>query len=95
MLIKYTGKASNIVIPKGVTTISEYAFFLINKDKVTSITIPDSVTTIEAGAFVRFKSLTKLTLSKGLKSIGEVAFSGCTKMKAIQLPYGLERIEEG
>jgi hypothetical protein len=93
VLIKYTGKATNIVIPKGVTTIAEEAFFWTNNSRITSITMPDSVTTIERRAIQCCTSLTKLTLSKNLKIIGEDAFSGCTKLKTVNLPYGLERIE--
>ncbi len=93
VLIKYTGKATNIVIPKGVTTIAEEAFFWTNNSKITSITMPDSVTTIERRALQCCTSLTKLTLPKNLKSIGEDAFSGCTKLKTVSLPYGLERID--
>jgi hypothetical protein len=93
VLISYSGNATNIVIPKGVTTIGEEAFNCTNRNKITSITMPDSVTTIEASAFAQLKSLTKLTLSKNLKSIGDSAFFGCSKIKTIKLSYGLKRIE--
>lgn len=97
ILIKYTGKAANIVIPKGVTTIGPSSFTengAINKT-IISITMPDSVTTIEDGAFQSCTALTKVTLSKNLKSIDRLAFTNCAKLKSIQLPYGLERIETG
>ncbi len=92
VLIRYTGKATKIVIPDGVTVIGEDTFFL--KD-IVSVTMPDSVTVIENGAFSLCRSLTKVTLSKNLKSIGGGAFAACPKLKSIRLPNGLERIGDG
>ncbi len=89
VLIRYSGTATDIVIPEGVTIIGEQAFFL---KEIVSVTIPDSVTDIENGAFSTCWSLVKVTLSKNLKSIGDAAFYDCPKLKALHLPYGLERI---
>lgn len=94
VLIKYTGKETRIVIPEGVTTIGEGAFPWWENSKITSVTMPDSVTTIERRA-IQSTSMTKLVLSKNLKSIGEDAFVGNKKLKTVNLPYGLERIDVG
>ena len=49
VLKKYTGSGGNVVIPDGVTTIGDYAFW--NCSSLASITLPDSVTTIGNWAF--------------------------------------------
>jgi hypothetical protein len=74
----YTGKASNVVIPGTlyglkVTVIGSGAFSRA-KDLV-SVVIPDSVITIEGSAFTDLK-ISKLTIGKGVKTIGRSAFSG-------------------
>ena len=94
VLIRYTGKETRIVIPEGVTTIGEEAFPWYNNSKITSVTMPDSVTTIERRA-IQSTAMTKLVLSKNLKSIGEDAFVGNKKLKTVDLPNGLERIDVG
>ena len=44
VLIRYTGKDKDVVIPDGVTRIGAKAFFSCRS--LTSITIPDSMTSI-------------------------------------------------
>jgi len=80
----YKGTARNVVIPDTlyglkVTIIGNSAF----QDKgLISVVIPDTVITIEngskfrSGAFGLNKELIKVTLGKGIKTIGDRAFSG-------------------
>ena len=49
VLVKYTGKDKDVVIPDGVTSIGNEAFW--GCGSLTSITLPDSVTSIDDWAF--------------------------------------------
>lgn len=61
----------NLVIPNGVTQISDRAFLGCG---ITSVVIPDSVTDIGNFAFHRCRNLESATIGKGVKNIGERAF---------------------
>ena len=50
VLIKYTGTGGNVVIPEGVASIGDKAFYYCKN--LTNITIPDSVTRIGKEAFL-------------------------------------------
>jgi hypothetical protein len=72
-LTKYTGTATEIVIPDTVVTIGAKVF----KDNttITSVTFLSSVTTIGASAFEGCTGLYKVELNEGLINIGASAFS--------------------
>lgn len=91
VLTGYTGPGGDIVIPKGVTSIGDDAFY--DCDSITSVSIPKSVTSIGEGAFA-WSSLKSIELSKGVTSIGNAAFAGCTNLSSITLPDGITDIEE-
>lgn len=67
------------------------------KSGITSITIPDSVVrinnsgsgyyVIDKGAFANCKNLTKVTLSKNMRYIGELAFINCPNLTEVYVPY--------
>ena len=61
---------TELVIPEGVTTISNFAFY---GSKITSITIPSSVTGIGDSAFSDCKSLTAITFAGTLEQWYTVA----------------------
>lgn len=92
ILKKYHGKAPNVRIPDGVTSIGEYAF----KDcsGLTAVTIPDGVTSIGQGAFIRCVNLTSVTIPDSVTSIGHSAFSCCFGMTSITIPESITAIEE-
>lgn len=58
ILVEYTGTATNLVLPEGITKIKQQAFY--NCTSITSITIPASVTKIESRAFEGCDSLESL-----------------------------------
>ena len=72
---------SNTIIPNGVTSIGEGAFY--GCSGLTSITIPNGVTSIGEGAFYGCSGLTSITIPNSVTSIGEDAFSGCTSLPII------------
>jgi len=71
----------DLVIPEGVTKISDDAF--INCAGLTSVTIPDSVTEIGALAFYACADLTQVVMGKGVSSIDRRAFHECTGLKNV------------
>ena len=81
VLKKYTGNEKEVVIPEGVTSIGENAFWWCKN--LTTITIPDSVTSIGAWAFKYCTNLTTITIPDSVTSIGYGAFSECENLTAI------------
>ncbi|MGN1099907.1 MAG: leucine-rich repeat protein [Christensenellales bacterium] len=76
--------AEDIVIPEGVTSISDYAFRYCNK--VRTVSVPDSVTYLGDGAFMGCENLTEINLPDGLTYIGYVAFFQCVSLTGITVP---------
>ena len=68
-----------LILPDGVTTIKDYAFRFAIMDK---IVFPNSVESLGVGVFEESKIKT-ITLPENLKTIGSLAFSGCSKLEKI------------
>ncbi|MBR3806305.1 MAG: leucine-rich repeat domain-containing protein [Clostridia bacterium] len=83
---------TDLVIPDGVTRISDFAF--CDCDSLTSMEIPDSVTSIGASAFLWCDSLTRVTFGENsqLTSIGEMAFSQCGSLTSVTIPNSVTSI---
>lgn len=79
----YTGSASELTIPNGVTEIGRSAF---NGDKtLESVTFPDSVTTIGQFAFSDAEKLTSITMP-GVTTIDNYAFQRIETLESIEMP---------
>ena len=76
VLKKYIGPGGDVVVPGGVTSIGNNAFY--NCTSLTSVTIPDSVTSIGTRAFYDCSSLTSVVIPESVMSIGGEAFRGCS-----------------
>ena len=80
-LIGYTGLATELTLPTGITEIYQYAFY--NCIRLTSVTIPSSVTSIGDCAFEDCSGLTSVTIPSSVTSIGERAFRYCSGLTSI------------
>ena len=76
ILVGYVGNETDIIIPDGITTIWQYAFY--NYSRLISIVIPDSVTSIGDGAFNGCYSLESIS----------VPFVGATKDGTVNKKFG-------
>ena len=91
VLVAYTGGATDIRIPEGVTEISSNAF---TNAQLTSVWIPASVRAIDDSAFAG-QPLTQVTFQDDdahpsqLETIGERAFS-YTPLESVSLPRSLK-----
>ena len=90
VLIKYTGKETEVVIPDGVTEIGAKAFR--DSDTLAAVTIPDSVTSIGDEAFSGCCLLKAITIPDGVKSIGKMAFARCTALNELYIPESVVNI---
>lgn len=77
---------TELVIPEGVTSIGDYAFFGTN---FRSVTIPDSVASIGYAAFSNCTSLTSVTFKDGVHYINDSAFENCTALSSVTFGNGL------
>ena len=89
-ITKYTGSASAVTIPHGVTSIGNEAFSYCSI--LTSVTIPNSVTRIGKRAFDSCKSLTSVTIPNSVTSIGYSAFHGCNSLTSVTIPDSVTSI---
>ena len=83
-LIDAEGKEiKDYIIPSGVTSIGNYAFY--NCTGLKSINIPNSVTSIGNYAFSNCTGLKSINIPNSVTSIGESAFSGCWGLTSINI----------
>ena len=81
---------TSFVIPDGVTSIGESAFY--SCDSLTSVEIPDSVTAIGEWVFYGCTSLTSIVIPHSVTSIGDFAFSSCDSLTSIIIGNGVTSI---
>lgn len=93
VLYKQKGElcVDSIVVKKGTTCISPYAF--CNCNQLKSIIIPGDVKEIGVNAFYGCSNLTNVHLPKGLKIIKWCTFAGCKRLSSVSIPDGVEYID--
>lgn len=103
VLVKYSGRAKSLILPKSITKIGEYAFAGGSSKPIDQyrdvdlqeITIPDSIEEIGEYAFYNCASLRQVNLSEGLQKISPCAFCGCEQIEKLNLPKSLKHIGWG
>jgi len=86
LLTRYTGTATEVVIPTnlGITAIGANAF--VENIKITSVVIPDGVTSIGDFAFGFCSNLVSVSIPESVTTIGLTVFAFCTKLMSITIP---------
>ena len=83
---------TSVVIPDGVKSIGDYAFY--GCTGIESVTIPSSVKSIGIEAFSYCTGLTSVVIPSGVTKIGREAFNGCQKLKSAVIPSSVTSIGE-
>lgn len=91
ILIKYNGNGGNVVIPDGVTSISEEAF---KETDITGVEIPDGVQVICERAFAFCDNLETVEFPSTLVAIEYGAFFDDEDLTQISIPEGVQTIGE-
>ena len=78
---------TSLVIPNGVRTIEEGAFYYCKK--LAQVALPDSLTAIRDSAFYQCESLTSVVLPDTLSELGAYAFGDCYKLQSFNIPTGI------
>ncbi|MBQ9560882.1 MAG: leucine-rich repeat domain-containing protein [Prevotella sp.] len=76
------------VVPEGVESIEDYAFF--NCNMVTEVKLPKSVKNIKSYAFSYSLLLSKIDFSEGVERIEAYAFRNCCNLTELNLPNSLK-----
>lgn len=79
-----------VILPQGLTTIGEYAFYECNR--IYSIDIPNSVTSIGKCAFGDCSKLISVDMSNNVTSIEWRTFMGCGKLTSFTIPNNVTSI---
>lgn len=90
VLKAYTGPGGDVVVPEGVSAITNNVF--CNCDELRSVSLPESLTYIGDNAFSGCKNLQNVHFPENLTFLGRAAFYGCASLETIKLPGRLQEI---
>lgn len=90
MLTGYSGTATDIIIPAGVTEVDSFVFF--KNESIVSLVIPEGVRKIDNCAFGYCPNLERVVFPESLEVLA--GFNACEKLSAIELPPNVKVIKE-
>lgn len=85
-------EVNDLVIPEGVTDISDKAFYRC--ESLTSVTMPKSLRSIGKNAFYECSNLASVIIPNGLTSIGKLAFTNCSNLASVTIPNSVNTISD-
>ena len=85
------GAVKSISLPEGLTTIGQYAFYMMDKMN-TAVVIPEGVTSIGYCAFAGQRELPAVTLPSTLITIAGSVFSTANKLTSLTIPANVNSI---
>lgn len=89
VLLRYTGSASDVTVPKNVKSIAD-AF--AGSETLRNVIIGSNITEISEYAFSGCKVLSTVTVKGKLQRISNGAFYGCTSLTTVTLPKTLKSV---
>jgi len=89
LLFSPRSKTGNFIIPQGIKSIGELAFYGCY---LTSATIPTSVTSIREQAFNSSHEMVSVEIPSSIISIGRLAFFNCSKLSTVKIPASVNFI---
>lgn len=82
-LVKCRKNMISVSVPKGITSIRDYAFAFCKI--LQAVSLPDTLKTIGAFAFANCTALTSVTIPRSVYAIGMGAFGGCTSLQTVTM----------
>ena len=89
----YQGIGGHIIIPEGITTIGDNAFFGVTS--ITGVTFPGSLQTIGSSAFNGCSNLAEVTIPASVTTVGVSAFANCTGLGSVGLTSSTGTVVQG
>ena len=86
----YRSAVTEAVIPEGVESIGESAFF--ECFSLERVVIPASCKKVGANAFKGCSALRELVIEEGVEALSDYSFNGCSALKTVKIPDGVYEI---
>ena len=83
---------TELVIPDGIETVNDYAFY--HCVSLEGVSIPKGVTAVGNYAFFDCANLKSVSLPESVVSIGDGTFCGCKKLAEVNIPKSVKTIGE-
>lgn len=79
----------DIIDDRPVTAIGEGAF---QESNITNVFIPASIKIVNRKAFKDCDQLETVTISEGVKELGDMAFGYCDKLRSLNIPASISTV---